>query len=63
VDNKTFKRIIVVKIKDKLSLDILKDNRLIILIKLAIPEKKVNILKEIILKVVFLNVKGYNKYI
>jgi hypothetical protein len=55
VDNKTFKRIIIAKIKDKLSLEILKDNRLIILIKLAIPEKKVNILREIILKVVFLN--------
>jgi hypothetical protein len=63
VDNKTFKRIIIAKIKDKLSLEILKDNRLIILIKLAIPEKKVNILREIILKVVFLSVKGYNKYI
>jgi hypothetical protein len=63
VDNKTFKRIIIAKIKDKLSLEILKDNRLIILIKLAIPEKKVNILREIILKVVFLSVGGYNKYI
>jgi hypothetical protein len=63
VNNRTFKGIVVVKIKDKLSLEILKDNKLINLIKLAILEKKVNILEEITLRAIFLIAGGYNKYI
>jgi hypothetical protein len=63
VNNRTFKGIVIVEIKDKLSLEILKDNRLINLIKLAILEKKVDILGEITLNAIFLSAGGYNKYI
>jgi hypothetical protein len=63
VNNRTFKGIAAAKIKDKLSLEILKDNRLINLIKLAILEKKVDILGEITLNAIFLSAGGYNKYI
>jgi len=67
INSKTFKGIIVVEIKDKLSLKILED-KLVNLIKLAIPEKKVKKLREITLKAIFLSAiflsaRGYNKYI
>jgi hypothetical protein len=62
VDSRIFRGIAAVEIKDKLDLEIPED-RLINLTKLAIPEKNIEKLGEIIPRVIFLSIGGYNKYI
>ena len=62
MDSGTFRVMAAVKIKEELDLEIPKD-RLINLTKLAILEKNVDKLGEIIPRAMFLCAGGYNKFI
>ena len=62
MDGGTFRGIVVAEIKNKLDLEILED-RLINLTKLVILEKEIKKLRETTLRVMFLSIRGYNKYI
>jgi ADP-sugar diphosphatase len=63
VDGGTFKGMAAAEIKNELDLEISEDNRLINLIKLAIPEKKVDKLGELTPRAIFLSARGCDEYI